>query len=150
VRIHSECLTGDLLGSLRCECGDQLHAAMAQVSREQRGVVLYMRQEGRGIGLVNKLKAYELQEREGLDTMQANERLGFAADLRDYGIGAQILRNLGVEKLKLLTNNSRKVAGIQGYGLEIIERLPIEIPAHEFNRHYLETKKRKLGHFLEG
>jgi 3,4-dihydroxy 2-butanone 4-phosphate synthase/GTP cyclohydrolase II len=149
VRIHSECLTGDLLGSLRCECGDQLHAAMELISKKPRGVVLYMRQEGRGIGLLNKLKAYELQENEGLDTVQANERLGFAADLRNYGSGAQILRDLGLEKIKLLTNNPRKVAGIQGYGLQIVERLPILIEPHDDNRRYLQTKREKLGHLLD-
>ncbi|MFN0157794.1 MAG: bifunctional 3,4-dihydroxy-2-butanone-4-phosphate synthase/GTP cyclohydrolase II [Bacteroidota bacterium] len=147
VRVHSECLTGDLFGSLRCDCNEQLFAALRMVERAGSGVVLYMRQEGRGIGLVNKLKAYKLQD-EGLDTVEANEKLGFRPDLRDYGIGAQILRDLGVVKLALLTNNPKKVIGLSGYGLEIVERVPLEMDPNEVNTRYLETKRDKLGHLI--
>ncbi len=149
VRVHSECLTGDVFGSSRCDCGEQLHAAMRMVEQEGRGVVLYMRQEGRGIGLINKLKAYHLQDRDGLDTVEANTRLGFKPDLRDYGIGAQILRDLGVRKMRLLTNNPKKIIGLEGYGLEVVDRLPIEIPGEPENREYLRTKRDKMGHLLE-
>ena len=147
VRVHSECLTGDLLGSLRCDCQDQLHKSMQIIEKEGNGVVLYMRQEGRGIGLANKLKAYKLQD-EGKDTVEANEMLGFKADLRDYGIGAQILRYLGVRKIILLTNNPKKVVGLKGYGLEIVKRVPIEVPYNSLNEKYLITKRDKLGHLL--
>lgn len=147
VRVHSECLTGDLLGSLRCDCQDQLVKSLKIIEHEKSGIVLYMRQEGRGIGLANKLKAYKLQD-EGKDTVEANEALGFKADLRDYGIGAQILRDLGVRKMILLTNNPKKVVGLKGYGLEIIKRIPIEIPANSINERYLKTKRDKLGHLL--
>lgn len=147
VRIHSSCLTGDLLGSLRCDCGDQLHAALEAIEKEGRGVVLYIAQEGRGIGLVNKLKAYALQD-EGLDTVEANEALGFKADLRDYGLGAQVLADLGLQKLKLMTNNPKKVSGLQGYGLTIVEHVPIISPPCEARTKYLETKRDKLGHML--
>lgn len=147
VRVHSECLTGDVFGSHKCDCGPQLHAAMKQISEAGSGVLLYMRQEGRGIGLINKLKAYELQE-QGYDTVEANQKLGFADDLRDYGIGAQILRDLGIRKMKLLTNNPRKIAGIGGYGLEVVERLQIEMPTTKDNETYMKTKKSKLGHLL--
>lgn len=147
VRVHSECLTGDVFGSLRCDCNAQLNAALMLVEREQRGIVLYMRQEGRGIGLSNKLRAYQLQD-QGMDTVEANEKLGFRPDLRDYGIGAQILRDLGVRKIRLMTNNPKKVVGLHGYGLEIVERIPLEVEPHALNEKYLETKRDKLGHLI--
>ncbi|MCW8129087.1 MAG: bifunctional 3,4-dihydroxy-2-butanone-4-phosphate synthase/GTP cyclohydrolase II [Planctomycetota bacterium] len=147
VRVHSECLTGDAFASLRCDCGAQLHAAMAQIAEAGRGVVLYMRQEGRGIGLVNKLKAYKLQE-EGKDTVEANQALGFKPDLRKYGIGAQILFDLGLRKLKLLTNNPRKIVGLSSFGLEVVDRVPLQSKAVKQNKNYLKAKKEKLGHFL--
>jgi 3,4-dihydroxy 2-butanone 4-phosphate synthase/GTP cyclohydrolase II len=150
VRVHSECLTGDVLHSALCDCGSQLHRALQQIVAAGRGVLLYMRQEGRGIGLMAKLKAYKLQREEGLDTVEANRRLGFAPDLRHYGIGAQILFDLGVRQIRLLTNNPKKVIGLEGYGLRIVERVPIQTPAGEDNRRYLQTKKDKLGHLLEG
>jgi len=147
VRVHSECLTGDVFGSMRCDCGDQLHEAMEMIERAGKGVLLYMRQEGRGIGLVNKCKAYRLQD-EGFDTVEANEQLGFKADARDYGIGAQILANLGVRKMKLITNNPTKRVGLLSYGLEVVELVPLEIKPNEINRNYLLTKKLKMGHLL--
>jgi 3,4-dihydroxy 2-butanone 4-phosphate synthase / GTP cyclohydrolase II len=147
VRVHSECLTGDVFRSCRCDCGPQLHASLKRIEQEGSGILLYMRQEGRGIGLLNKLKAYKLQE-EGLDTVEANLRLGFQADLREYGIGAQILRDLGVRKMRLLTNNPRKITGLKGYGLEVVEVLPIQLPTNPNNRKYMEAKKCKLGHLL--
>ncbi len=146
VRVHSQCLTGDVFSSQRCDCGTQLRKAMELISRE-KGVLLYLQQEGRGIGLANKIRAYKLQE-QGLDTIQANEALGFKADLRDYGIGAQILRDLGVTKMKLLTNNPRKIAGITGYGLEVVENVPLKVNANKHNEHYLKTKRDKMGHML--
>ncbi len=149
VRVHSECLTGDIFGSLRCDCGPQLHHALEMINKEGRGVLVYLRQEGRGIGLVNKMKAYELQD-QGLDTVDANLNLGFADDQRDYGIGAQILIDLGVRKMRLMTNNPRKYTALTGYGLEIVERKPIEIEPSEYNIKYLSTKKKRLGHLLDG
>lgn len=147
VRVHSECLTGDVFGSFRCDCGPQLHAALRQIEEAGKGVLLYMRQEGRGIGLLNKLRAYKLQE-QGLDTVEANEKLGYPPDLRDYGIGAQILKDLNVSKIRLLTNNPRKIRGLNGYGLDVVERVPIQMPAQKHNEHYLKTKHEKLGHLL--
>ena len=148
VRVHSQCFTGDVFGSKRCDCGDQLHKAMEIIKKEGKGVILYMKQEGRGIGLLNKLKAYELQD-SGLDTVEANIKLGFKPDLRDYGIGAQILVDLGVRKMKLMTNNPKKIIGLEGYGLKVVERVPMEINPNEKNIVYLKTKKKKMGHMLE-
>jgi 3,4-dihydroxy 2-butanone 4-phosphate synthase/GTP cyclohydrolase II len=147
VRVHSKCLTGDVFHSMRCDCGAQLDAAMTRIAEEGRGILLYLNQEGRGIGLANKIRAYELQD-QGLDTVEANERLGFKADQRDYGIGAQILGDLGVRTMRLLTNNPRKFVGLEGYGLSVTESLPLEIPVSETTRRYLKTKKEKLGHKL--
>ena len=148
VRVHSSCMTGDIFGSCRCDCGPQLHQAMNMIEKEGKGVIVYMNQEGRGIGLLNKLKAYKLQE-EGFDTVEANEKLGFAADQRDYGIGAQILRSLSVKKMKLISNNPKKRTGLVGYGLEVTENIPLEIDSNKHNKLYLETKKNKLGHNLK-
>ena len=147
VRVHSECLTGDVFGSYRCDCGPQLHAAMEMVQAEGKGVILYLPQEGRGIGLINKLRAYKLQE-EGADTVEANHKLGFKADLRDYGMGAQMLFMLGVRRMRLMTNNPRKIVGVQGHGLEVVERIPLEIQINPGNKKYMQTKKHKLGHIL--
>ena len=150
VRVHSECLTGDVLGSLRCDCGPQLRTALCQVAAAGKGAVVYIRQEGRGIGLVNKLRAFKLQIEQGMDTVEANLHLGFEADRRDYGVGSQILRDLGLTRLRIMTNNPRKIHGLEGFGLTIVERIPLEIPPHEQNRDYLRTKKDKLGHLLDG
>jgi 3,4-dihydroxy 2-butanone 4-phosphate synthase/GTP cyclohydrolase II len=147
VRVHSECLTGDVFGSKRCDCGHQLHDALRQISEEGNGVLVYMRQEGRGIGLPAKIHAYKLQE-EGLDTVEANMKLGFGSDLRDYGVGAQILFDLGVRKFRFLTNNPKKVVGLEGYGLEMVEQVPIRSEANPHNARYLETKRVKMGHML--
>ncbi|MCH8275620.1 MAG: bifunctional 3,4-dihydroxy-2-butanone-4-phosphate synthase/GTP cyclohydrolase II [Armatimonadetes bacterium] len=147
VRVHSSCITGDILGSLRCDCGTQLELALQKIAHEGRGCLLYIVQEGRGIGIINKLKAYELQEK-GLDTVEANEALGFKPDLRDYGLGAQVLSDLGIRRLRLMTNNPKKVAGIEGHGLEIVEHIPLVAPPNEHNKRYLETKREKLGHWI--
>ncbi|HSI73757.1 MAG TPA: GTP cyclohydrolase II, partial [Fimbriimonas sp.] len=149
VRVHSSCLTGDLLGSLRCDCGDQLEIALRMIEAEGRGVVLYIAQEGRGIGLINKLKAYELQDK-GMDTVEANQALGFKPDLRDYGLGAQVLADLGLRKLRLMTNNPKKVSGLLGYGLEVVEHVPILAEACDAREKYIQTKRDKMGHMIPG
>ncbi|MBQ9565696.1 MAG: GTP cyclohydrolase II [Synergistaceae bacterium] len=147
VRVHSECFTGDVLGSLRCDCGPQLHTAMAMIANEGRGVVLYMRQEGRGIGLLNKLRAYKLQD-DGMDTVDANVALGFPPDMREYGTGAEILRDLGLKRIRLMTNNPRKIVGLEDYGMEIVDRVPILIPPNAYNERYMSTKEHRMGHLL--
>jgi 3,4-dihydroxy 2-butanone 4-phosphate synthase/GTP cyclohydrolase II len=148
VRVHSECVTGDVFGSMRCDCGEQIELAMKSIAKEGRGVFIYMRQEGRGIGFHNKIRAYALQDT-GLDTVEANISLGFPADLRDYGIGAQIMVDLGLKKIRLLTNNPKKVISLEGYGLQVVQQVPIITVPNQFNKRYLETKKEKLGHLLE-
>jgi 3,4-dihydroxy 2-butanone 4-phosphate synthase/GTP cyclohydrolase II len=148
VRVHSQCITGDVFGSKRCDCGDQLAMAMKMIAKEKKGVLLYMAQEGRGIGLANKMKAYHLQDK-GMDTVEANEALGFASDLRDYGIGAQILVDLGLKKIRLLTNNPKKIIGLEGYGIKIVKREHIEVKPNKRNKRYLHTKKKKMGHHLK-
>ena len=148
-RVHSQCLTGDVFSSIRCDCRPQLHESMRMIEKEGKGVILYLAQEGRGIGIINKIRAYKLQD-QGADTVDANEKLGFKADLRDYGFGAQVLSMLGLSKLKLMTNNPKKIIGLEGYGLEVVERVPIEIPAGEENEQYMDTKKKRLGHFIRG
>jgi len=147
VRVHSECLTGDVFGSVRCDCGEQLRNALQRIETEGTGILLYMRQEGRGIGLENKIRAYRLQDR-GFDTVQANQRLGFKPDLRDYGVGAQILVDLGVREIRLLTNNPKKIIGLEGYGLRVVERVAVEVQPNDANVKYLKTKKKKMGHIL--
>jgi len=147
VRVHSQCLTGDIFGSLRCDCGQQLSSALDQIEKEERGLLVYLRQEGRGIGLKNKILAYKLQD-EGLDTVEANYHLGFPSDLREYGIGAQIIRECGVRKMRLLTNNPRKIIGLEGYGLEVVGRESIEFKSNSKNKKYLQTKRDKLGHYI--
>ncbi len=149
VRVHSECLTGDVFGSLRCDCGGQLHTALKRIAEVGKGALVYIRQEGRGIGLINKLKAYKLQTEQGMDTVEANAHLGFEADKRDYGVGNQILRDLGLKQLRIMTNNPRKIYGLEGFGLRIAERVALEIPPHKHNRRYLQTKRDKLGHMLD-